>query len=624
MSGTVHHAQPVAGYTIAERIGSGGYGEVWKAVAPGGLSKAIKFVYGCLDDNRAACELKALQRIKEVRHPFLLSLERIEVVDGQLVIVTELADASLKDRFTACRAAGAPGIPREELLVYLGDAADALDYMSERYSLQHLDVKPENLLIVGGRVKVADFGLVKEIEDHTISLVGGLTPSYAAPESFDSRPSRHSDQYSLAIVYQEMLTGVLPFPGKTTAQLMSQHLYSKPRCAPLPLGERAAIARALAKEPGERFPNCREMIAALLAAGRGLQAAVPSEAPTEVRQRVDTDSAGSGSAGTATEMELAPSGHSSWGGDDPPTLHTLAWDDVALAAGKSAPRPRPSIPSEPQAGPAVVVALPPIEAAPKEPRLRPTLFLGIGGTATRVLSRLHRKICDRAGSLASLPAVEMVLWDTDLDALSEAASGRGAGSLEVRQTLALPLRRPQEYRENSEKLLRWLSRRWLYNIPRSLRTEGIRPLGRLAMVDHSQEVLARLDVALRSIASPERADDLGRRPGDGVRRGVPTGLPRCLDFRRDGERHGARCGVCRTAGAPRTGPARRCRLRHPSPFHGTRSKRKGSGNCQCLRLPSGAAPLRALGQFPRRPSHGVAGDAVRFGAVCAIVSCPSG
>ena len=300
-----------------------------------------------------------------------------------------------------------------------------------------------------------------------------------------------------------MLTGVLPFPGKTTAQLMSQHLYSKPRSRALPLGERAAIARALAKEPGERFPNCREMIAALLAAGRGLQAAVPSEAPTEVRQRVDTDSAGSGSAGTATEMELAPSGHSSWGGDDPPTLHTLAWDDVALAAGKSAPRPRPSIPSEPQAGPAVVVALPPIEAATKEPRLRPTLFLGIGGTAARVLSRLHRKICDRAGSLASLPAVEMVLWDTDLDALSEAASGRGAGSLEVRQTLALPLRRPQEYRENSEKLLRWLSRRWLYNIPRSLRTEGIRPLGRLAMVDHSQEVLARLDVALRSIASPD-------------------------------------------------------------------------------------------------------------------------
>ncbi len=255
MSGTVHHAQPVAGYTIAERIGSGGYGEVWKAVAPGGLSKAIKFVYGCLDDNRAACELKALQRIKEVRHPFLLSLERIEVVDGQLVIVTELADASLKDRFTACRAAGAPGIPREELLVYLGDAADALDYMSERYSLQHLDVKPENLLIVGGRVKVADFGLVKEIEDHTISLVGGLTPSYAAPESFDSRPSRHSDQYSLAIVYQEMLTGVLPFPGKTTAQLMSQHLYSKPRSSPTPARRASRDCEGARQGAGRTFPK---------------------------------------------------------------------------------------------------------------------------------------------------------------------------------------------------------------------------------------------------------------------------------------------------------------------------------------------------------------------------------
>jgi hypothetical protein len=65
-------AQPIAGYTITERIGAGGYGEVWKAVAPGGLAKAVKFVYGYMSDERAACELKALNRVREVRHPFLL------------------------------------------------------------------------------------------------------------------------------------------------------------------------------------------------------------------------------------------------------------------------------------------------------------------------------------------------------------------------------------------------------------------------------------------------------------------------------------------------------------------------------------------------------------------------
>ena len=113
--------EPIPGYKVLQRIGAGGYGEVWTAQAPGDLMKAIKFVYGLLDEDRAARELKALNRIKGVRHPFLLSLERIEVVDGQLLIVTELAESSLKDRFEVCRKEGKPGVPRDELLSYLRD-----------------------------------------------------------------------------------------------------------------------------------------------------------------------------------------------------------------------------------------------------------------------------------------------------------------------------------------------------------------------------------------------------------------------------------------------------------------------------------------------------------------------
>src|SRR3972149_7850114 len=91
--------EPIPGYILRRRLGSGGYGEVWEPEAPGGLKKAVKFVYGALEEARAQRELKALNRIKEVHHPFLLSLERIEVVDGRLIIVTELASGCLRTRF---------------------------------------------------------------------------------------------------------------------------------------------------------------------------------------------------------------------------------------------------------------------------------------------------------------------------------------------------------------------------------------------------------------------------------------------------------------------------------------------------------------------------------------------
>ena len=89
--------EPIPGYVLEELIGRGGYGEVWRAEAPGGMKKAVKFVFGQAGGNRTEQELKSLERIKAVQHPFILGLERFEIVDGQLVVVTELANGSLED-----------------------------------------------------------------------------------------------------------------------------------------------------------------------------------------------------------------------------------------------------------------------------------------------------------------------------------------------------------------------------------------------------------------------------------------------------------------------------------------------------------------------------------------------
>ena len=265
-------AEPIPGYRLIERIGGGGFGEVWKAEAPGGLMKAIKFVFGDLqeaseDGVRAEQELKALSRVKTVRHPYILSLERYDIIDGQLMIVMELADRNLWDRFKECRGVGLVGIPRVELLGYLIEAAEALDLMNIEYQLQHLDIKPQNLFLVHNHVKVADFGLVKDLEGMVASVTGGVTPVYAAPETFDGWVSRFTDQYALAIVFQELLTGHRPFAGTNVRQLVLQHMQGTPNLSPLPEADRPIIARSLAKTPDERYPNCREMMEALRVAG---------------------------------------------------------------------------------------------------------------------------------------------------------------------------------------------------------------------------------------------------------------------------------------------------------------------------------------------------------------------
>lgn len=262
--------EPLPGYVLLEPLGRGGYGEVWKCEAPGGLLKAIKFVAGDPDGQpREASllqqEFEAFQQVKAIRHPFLLPLERVELIGGELVMVMGLADKHVGDRFNECIAEGLRGIPRDELLGYLREAAEALDVIGAQYGLQHLDVKPANLFLTAGHLQVGDYGLVSKLDGGTDNGANrGLTPKYAAPEVLRGRVHTRSDQYSLALVYFELLTGQFPFIGKSAQQMMMQHVSVPPTLTALPEVERAVVAVALAKTPDARHASCLDFVDALI------------------------------------------------------------------------------------------------------------------------------------------------------------------------------------------------------------------------------------------------------------------------------------------------------------------------------------------------------------------------
>lgn len=488
-------AEPIPGYRLIELIGTGGFGEVWKCEAPGGLHKAIKFIYGNLnavdgDGARAEQEYAALNRIKEVRHPFVLSMDRIEVVEGEVAIVMELADKSLHDLYIECQASGRVGIPRDDLLRYIRDAAEALDHMIQKHQLLHLDIKPRNLFLVSERVKVADFGLVKQLEGQS-GILSSITPLYAPPETFQGQISEHSDQYSLALVYTELLTGQRPFNGRTARQLVIQHTNEEPELRALPEAERAVVRRALAKEPWKRYPDCLSFVRALYLARtvpKPEPTTLPPNAPTPVPQPRSRSIADSLENIAFEQHDAGTNGHGSNG-------------DFALK----------------EEGSRLGITL----SLPQSGALRPTVVLGLGDFGRRAIQELRCRFLDRFGDLGHVPAVRFLYADPDADALRDAVRGGDAGCT-ADELCHLPLQPVGNYRRrNLELMSEWLPREKLYALPRSLQTQGSRALGRLAFADNHHRFIARLRREIQAAAHPDALYESVSRTGLALRDNRP-------------------------------------------------------------------------------------------------------
>jgi serine/threonine protein kinase len=286
--------EPIPGYRLTRFLGVGGYGQVWAANGPHAMDYALKIL--SVTGTRGGKELRGVGLVKKLRHPNLVPLygywlkdEFGNYIDGafsetqsllgeasELIIAMGLADKSLAQRLDEVKKEGLEGIPLEELLNYMSGAAKAIDFLNQPVhqfgsgqgvAIQHCDIKPGNLLIVGNEIQICDYGLARAIapDVRVTAGPGAATQAYSAPELLANRPSDHTDQYSLAISYYELRTGKLPFDEN---EALHAHIKGKLDFSLVGPGEQAALQRAANVDPDKRFPKVGAFLQALREATR--------------------------------------------------------------------------------------------------------------------------------------------------------------------------------------------------------------------------------------------------------------------------------------------------------------------------------------------------------------------
>jgi serine/threonine-protein kinase len=259
-------------YRIEDELGRGGMALVFlahdlKHDRPVALKVLRPEVAAAGQAERFLREIRMLARLT---HPHILPLHDSGQRDGLLYYVMPKVGESLRERLSR-----KGPLPVEEALSIAGAVLDALCY-AHSHDVLHRDIKPENILFNAGYPMVADFGVARAItlsgDAVTQAGIAVGTPAYMSPEqaSGEVRLDARSDVYSLGCVLYEMLTGEPPFPGGDTRTTMTRQVLEpappvRARRPEVPAGIAAVLARALAKDPTERFSTADAFAAALRA-----------------------------------------------------------------------------------------------------------------------------------------------------------------------------------------------------------------------------------------------------------------------------------------------------------------------------------------------------------------------
>jgi serine/threonine protein kinase len=264
-----------AGYRIEALLGRGGTSTVYRAESPRlGIRVALKILNPDLSDDEAFRErfVREARAVARIEHPNVMAIQDADACEDELYIAMRYVPSGDLGHALA----EGPLDPARALAI-LAQAASGLD-AAHAVGLVHRDVKPANLMLDRGppgepeTVYVTDFGLTKSAEAGLRATPTGVllgTVDYVAPEQIEGRaPDRRADVYSLGCVAFECLTGRRVFERENEAAVLWAHMQESPPAVSdlvpgLPPELDVAIARALAKDPEDRFASCGDFAAAL-------------------------------------------------------------------------------------------------------------------------------------------------------------------------------------------------------------------------------------------------------------------------------------------------------------------------------------------------------------------------